>query len=207
MLNAAPVIYYRVVKGFPLAIAMAAASLAFACSTPVSPAAPSPSVQSAPLYVANADCDDLPRLDLPITALEITDGAIRRSLSVEVADTPQERSQGLMCRATVAPGSGMLFVPMAPTSGGFWMYNTYVDLDVLYLSAGGQVRAARTMAPCPRAAAEEESAWTSRCIELARPYAPGLSYSFALELPAGWLVDQGFDPDPTRLTVEGLPAR
>lgn len=203
MLKVPPVIYHRAVNALAWSLALSAALLALACTSPAQQARPTPEIVTA--HVDTSDCADSPQQALRRTGLEITDGATRRPVVVEVAQTPQERSQGLMCRSTVAPGTGMLFVMDLPSTGGFWMYNTYVGLDILYIGAGGQVRAMRTMSPCPRQQGEDTPSWTARCIELARAYVPGQAYSFALELPAGWLGAQGFDPDPTRLMVSGLP--
>lgn len=115
-------------------------------------------------------------------------------MTVEVADTLESRGRGLMCRTEVPPGTGMVFLWDRPTNGGFWMYKTYVPLDLLYVDGGGQIVAFRTMTPCPRSPGEETPAWTTRCSRESQQYAPGAEYTRAVELPAGWLRAQGFDP-------------
>jgi len=56
-------------------------------------------------------------------------------LSLELATTPKERAQGLMKREELAPHDGMLFV--FPTEGqhGFWMKNTPLALDMVFVDA------------------------------------------------------------------------
>ncbi len=66
--------------------------------------------------------------------------------SIELADSDESRAQGLMHRESLATMAGMLFVYPAPRRVGFWMKNTLIPLDMLFIDQTGTVTGVHEMA-------------------------------------------------------------
>ncbi|HKX12881.1 MAG TPA: DUF192 domain-containing protein [bacterium] len=75
---------------------------------------------------------------LPVKILA-PDGNLRREFQAELADDPTERSQGLMWRQELGKDRGMLFVFPQDTQGPFWMKNTLIPLDIIFISADKKI--------------------------------------------------------------------
>jgi uncharacterized membrane protein (UPF0127 family) len=66
-------------------------------------------------------------------------------IDVEIADTPQEKAQGLMFRTHLDDNRGMLFAYDTPQEITMWMRNTYIPLDMVFIRADGTVHRIEAM--------------------------------------------------------------
>ncbi|WP_207478597.1 DUF192 domain-containing protein [Arenibaculum pallidiluteum] len=73
----------------------------------------------------------------PLTIETAAGGRYR--FNVEMAQTPAQMAQGLMFRKELAPDSGMLFVHPADQIASMWMKNTFIPLDMVFISSDGRV--------------------------------------------------------------------
>lgn len=69
----------------------------------------------------------------------VEDGERLATVTLEVADDAGERSQGLMNRESLAPDRGMVFVYPDADRRSFWMKNTLIPLDMVFVSSNGTV--------------------------------------------------------------------
>jgi uncharacterized protein len=81
---------------------------------------------------------------LPIT---VTITIAQQTIGLEVASTPLQQEIGLMSRTELAADRGMLFPFDPPRGVSFWMKNTLIPLDLIYLHQG-VVKQIYTAPPC-----------------------------------------------------------
>ena len=58
---------------------------------------------------------------------------------VEIAETSEERSNGLMHRESMEKSEGMLFIFEEPATNTFWMKNTLIPLDIIWMNENKEV--------------------------------------------------------------------
>jgi len=157
-----------------IVIAVALATAAAACS--------------AEPQAAVGQSDAVSPSGLEIVPLEIRTGAKVHRFQVEVARTPEEQAQGLMFRESLGPNRGMVFPFDPPRPASFWMKNTLIPLDMLFVRADGTI--ARIAANTVPHSLDPE----------------GVSESVAavLEIPGGRAAELGID-ESARVTWTGGP--
>jgi uncharacterized membrane protein (UPF0127 family) len=102
----------------------------------------------------------------------------KTALTVEVANTQQEREKGLMFRYSMPHDNGMLFVFDSERNLSFWMKNTFIPLDIAYISSKGIINEIYRMEP----------------LDYSIVYPSKKPARYALEVNAGWFKKNGIEP-------------
>jgi uncharacterized membrane protein (UPF0127 family) len=63
----------------------------------------------------------------------------KHRFTVEIASTPEQQSYGLMNRQSLPPDRGMIFPYAPPQPVSFWMKDTLIPLDIVFISPGGRI--------------------------------------------------------------------
>ena len=88
---------------------------------------------------ANPTAITAPQSGLRSERLTIATPRGPRAFRVEMANTAQSREIGMMWRASVPRGTGMLFDFKTPQPVAFWMENTLASLDIIFIRADGTI--------------------------------------------------------------------
>lgn len=110
-----------------------------AAPNPAPAAQAAPAAQSAPAanIAVGGAVGEAPKGFEPLEAVTPSG---RTRFFVEIADNDAERERGLMFRKELAPDRGMLFdFHGEPHEVAFWMKNTLIPLDIIYIQQGGTV--------------------------------------------------------------------
>ena len=110
-----------------------------------------------------------------------------QAIEAEVASTPAQRETGLMRRASLPAGHGMLFVFRRPQPVCMWMKDTYIPLGVAFIAGDGRIVRLADMQPLTLQA-----------------HCSGAPVRYALEMQQGWFAAHGVAPGST---LQGLAAQ
>ena len=110
----------------------------------------------------------------------------RRVFDVELATTPKQQEAGLMFRRSLAPDAGMLFIFAKPQVVDFWMKNTVLPLDMIFIRKNGVVDSIAENAPP---------------YSLANIFSAGVVIA-TLEIPAGTSARLDLQPDDKVISTQ-----
>jgi len=101
-----------------------------------------------------------------------------KKVKVEIARTPAQRARGLMFRTDLPKNSGMLFIFETEALHGFWMANTKIPLDIVWIDSTGKiVDISKNTPPCTQ---------TGNLQAICKTYKPKIPALYVLELNGGW---------------------
>ncbi len=80
----------------------------------------------------------------PVSGLEVIDLVVERgtqklAFKVEVAASPEAQAKGLMFRTSLGDNEGMIFPSAVPEPKSFWMKNTPLSLDIIFIGPDGRI--------------------------------------------------------------------
>ncbi len=120
-----------------------------------------------------------------LVAIEVDGHTFR----VEVADTPDEREQGLMGRTELAGDEGMLFVFPSDQRVSFWMKDTVLELSIAYILSDGRIDEIHPLEP-----------------ESLEPVQSRRAIRYALEVKRGAFEERGIEPGDRVEIPDGIRA-
>lgn len=109
-------------------LSVAIAALLVACS-------PQPAAEATPVASPAVH----PESGLPVIALTVTTATGKHSFRVEVASTSAQQAKGLMFRTKLGPDEGMIFPRVPEDVPMFWMKNTPLPLDIIFIGTDHRI--------------------------------------------------------------------
>ncbi|RYZ09354.1 MAG: DUF192 domain-containing protein [Myxococcales bacterium] len=162
-------------------------------TAPLTPAAPSaactvPFGDPAPIVGKAVSCpkDPTGNLKLPLGKVTFSDAPDAPMVEVELARDDAARERGLMYRTSMPESSGMLFSWEEERVRNFWMHNTCIPLDLLYIDKQGYIAGILEQVPTLNDA----------------PRGVRCPVAHVLELNAGWARAHGVAPG-MKVKIEG----
>lgn len=140
-----------------------------------------------------------------VTATFVGPDAQNVTVSLVVADEPDERQRGLMYRQSLPNRTGMVFVYDDAATRTFWMKNTYVPLDIVFVAANGTVLNVEHAQAQPNAPDSEVDRYSSEgdamyVVELERGFANRTGVGPGWELKFG---DSAPEAGPETVSTDG----
>lgn len=104
----------------------------------VAACSPQPAAEATPTAGAT-EAARHPTSGLAVIPLTVNSATGAHRFRVEVAATAAEQQKGMMFRTAMAPDEGMIFPNAAPQVRSFWMKNTVIPLDIIYIGPDRRV--------------------------------------------------------------------
>jgi uncharacterized protein len=125
---------------------------------------------------------------LPISAQAVVPN--NSKIDLEVATSPQQQEIGLMYRTSLADNRGMLFQFSTPLATSFWMKNTLIPLDIVFMRQGKVLKTFAAVPPCKA--------------DPCPTYGPNALFDQVIELRSGRAAQLGLQTG-SKVKIEFLP--
>lgn len=95
--------------------------------------------QGAAAQADEAQAERHPLSGLQVIDLSVSTDAATHAFRVELADTSEAQARGLMFRTELGDDEGMLFPSQVPQVRSFWMRNTPISLDIIFIGTDSRI--------------------------------------------------------------------
>ncbi len=104
------------------------------------------------------------------------------TITVEIADSPEEREQGLMFRESLCSTCGMLFIFPEENIQTFWMKNTKIPLDMIFISKDFRIVDITQAEPCTKDPCVRYTSQDQALYVLEVPQGFSTAHTFSIEM-------------------------